>query len=257
MTESSERGDEDALVEITKRTSLFTRLRDGPMEKGELPEQLPVSRSTVQRATNSFVEQGLLREEDDRVALTETGHHVAESLQAVRTKLRAADHLAPFLDALDADVDVPVESFADAEVFQADSSAVHSGTKQIVDLITEADSLRMFSNVVSPFYIDALCREALDGTDVDAIFDGQAVEILFENYGSKSRQAAKTGRFNVRLHDEIPFELFLSEERVTLASYGEDAIQRVFVQSDDRDVVSWTGTLYETYQQQSEFVRLF
>jgi predicted transcriptional regulator len=244
---------EELLVEVVDRASLFALLREGPHETTEVTEQLDVSRSTVHRATESLSEQGLLRNGDGGLELTGLGRVVAERLADFRAEMAGATRLQPFLNTAEpTDVDVPVSKFDDATVVHPKPRQPHFAVKRLIELVEAADSVRLFTSVISPFYVNVFYREMLDGTEVEAVFDPEVLDIVSAEYADRAGEAAETGRFDILVREGVPFELFVFDDRIGIAAHDEDGIARVFVEAEARQAVEWATDLYESFREQAD-----
>lgn len=248
---------DDLLVDIVKRASLFERLRDGPREATDLVETLDVSRSTLHRTTRSFVENGLLRETDEGFELTGFGHAVADEVTRFRSRVRSADKLETFLNTVEAtDVDVPTERFSDADVVRPKPRRPHVAVERILELIERSESVRMCSSIISPFYVDVAHREMMNDTKIDVVFDHHVVDIIASEYAERAAEAARMGMLEIRVHDEVPFELFVFDDRVGMAAHDDDGVARVFVEADSPEAIAWAEDVYGTYRDAAERVDL-
>jgi predicted transcriptional regulator len=249
----SENVSEEFLVEAVKRAPLFELLTEEPHEPNELAEKLDASRSTVHRATQSFVEKGLLRKSNDRFELTGLGRAVADEVVGFRERITAANKLRSFLNTVDlADVDVPMGAFADADVIHPKPRQPHFAVKRIADLIEVSQSVHMFSSIISPFYVDVAYRELLDGTEIEVVFDPEVVEIVASEYAEEAQKAAEAGDFRVLVQPGVPFELFIFDDCIGMAANDESGIARVFVETDAPRAVEWAETVYESYRNRAD-----
>jgi predicted transcriptional regulator len=238
---------------VVKRAPVFDALLDGPKTAVELESALNLSRSTIHRTTQSFCEEGLLVKRDRTFELTGLGEMTARRVGAFRTSVEAARRLEPLLNTIpQGEVDVPVECFADATVILPRPRQPHAGVKRITELIEESESLRLFTSIISPVYVDVAHREMLDGTDIQAIFDAELVDIIVEEYHGKAVEAFESGRFDILLCEDVPFELFLFDARMGMAAHDENGIPRAFVESDDPGAIAWAEDLYEQYRRRAE-----
>lgn len=248
---------DDLLVDIVKRASLFEQLCDGPRKAKDLVENLDVSRSTLHRTTHSFVENGLLRESDEGFELTGFGHAVADEVTRFRGRVRSANKLETFLNTVEAtDVDVPTERFSDADVIHPKPRQPHFAVKRIMELIEQSKSVRMFSSIISPFYVDVAHREMMNDTKIDVVFDHHIVEIIVSEYAERATEAARTGMFEIRVHDDVPFELFIFDDCVGMAAHDDNGIARVFVETDSPEAIAWAADVYESYRDAAECIDL-
>ncbi|MFC6724934.1 helix-turn-helix transcriptional regulator [Halobium palmae] len=249
--------DDEDITEIVKRAPILDALRDEPCGANELEERLSFSRSTIHRATNSLADQGLIEKRDGKFELTSFGRIVGGRLADCRRDLDTADRLAPFLEAVEPGAEIPLGRFADATVTRPRAGQAHFAVKRLSDLMAESGSLRAFSAVVSPIYVDICCREARDGADVRAIFDRQVVDILFDEYASEAREAIDAGDLEVLIHDDCPFELFLFDDRMGMTAHDEDGNGTLFVETDDPDAYEWAESLFREYESEAEFATVF
>lgn len=244
-------------TEVIKRAPLLDALRDGPAEASELERRLSMSRSTIHRATRSFVEWGLLTKTDGVFQLTNFGHVVADRVAGFRAQLDAAAQLESYLNTVESPpLGLPLEQLGDATITNPKAGMAHVGVKRLTDLMADSTSLRMFSSVVSPIYVDLCYREALNGMEIAAIFDRRVVELLFSEYGSKSREAAREGQFEVRIHDDCPFELFLFDDCVGITAHDESGNPCSFLESTNPEVIAWGEQLYERYESEAEYATM-
>jgi predicted transcriptional regulator len=249
--------DSDDAVELVKRAELLSFLRKGSADSETLERNLSSSRSTIHRATQSLVAEGFVEKVDGEFRLTETGRVVAARTEQFRTELDAVDRLDPILDAIDTEnVDLPLEHLADATVECPRPGQPHVVVKRVDDLLDEADSLQMFSRVVSPIYVDITHRAIQDGAEIDVIFRRDVVEALFSEYGTKARDAAKTGRFDVRIHDDCPFELFLFDDVVGISAHDDRGLPRGFVETSNPTVVDWAESVFDRFWADAEYATL-
>ena len=248
---------DDLLVDLVKRASLFELLQDGPCEAKDLVENLDVSRSTLHRTTRSFAENGLLRESDAGFELTGFGRSVADEVIRFRSGVASANKLEEFLNTVEVtEVDVPTERFSDADVIHPKPRQPHFAVKRIIELIEQSESVRMFSSIISPFYVDVAYREMMDGTEIDVVFDRQVINIIASEYADRATEAARTGMFGISVRDEIPFELFVFDDCIGMAAHDDNGIARVFVETDSSEAIEWAEDVYESYRDAAERVDL-
>jgi predicted transcriptional regulator len=250
---SEQQGDaDDFLTEMVRRAPLFEALGEQALDLNELENTLSVSRSTIHRTTESLDDQGVIRKANGTFELTGFGETVADELDQFRLRVDAARKLAPFLNTVDVGwIDVPVECFGDAETTEPKPRQPHFGVKRIIDLIEAADSLRMFSSIISPFYVDVVHREMMEGMEIEVIFDSDIVEIIEEEYAREAREVFETGRFEVQVHEDVPFELFLFDDRLGMAAHDASGIPRAFVETDSGGAIEWGETVYERYRREA------
>ena len=257
MTEDSSDSDEQLLVEIARRAELFEALRETSHTARELESRLRMSRSTIHRATHSLEERGVIRKNGDGYELTGMGRVLAEGLFDIQTKTEAACRLKPFLNTIEAsEVDIPVEEFAEARVTRPRPRQVHFGVSRIIDCIDETESLKIFSSILSPLYVDTALRNMHCGTEINAIFDADLVDIITERYAEEAFEALETGRFHVRVTEHIPFELFIFDDQMGMAAHDDNGVPRAFVETDSRGAIRWAENLFSRYAEAANSIDL-
>ncbi|USZ70555.1 helix-turn-helix transcriptional regulator [Natronosalvus halobius] len=256
-TDPEPRRNRDFVQEVMTRSELLERLADQPRTARELADQLEMARSTVHRAADALEAHGLVEKPADRFESTGLGDVVAGELRTLRTNLEAARRIEPFLNTIDDSApELPIEHFTDATVTCSGHRQAHVGVKRITDLIEATDSLRMFSSIISPLYVDVARREILDGTEIEVIFDQRIIDIILEQHVEEAMEAFETGRFEVYVAENVPFELFLFDERVGLAAHDESGIARAFVETTDPGARSWAESLYAEYAADTDAFRM-
>ncbi|MFP9192414.1 helix-turn-helix transcriptional regulator [Natronosalvus vescus] len=247
-------GSREFVSTVMSRAELLERLEESQTVR-ELADELSMARSTVHRVTESLEEHDLVEKPNEHIEHTGLGTVVAAELQTLRTKLEAAQRLEPFLNTLNGEVtDIPLERFTDVTVTQSQHRQAHVGAKRITDLIERTDSLRMFSSIISPLYVDVALREMLNGTEIDVIFDQEIIGVVAEQYYDQAQEALETGRFGLHMTDDVPFELFLFDDRMGMAAHDDDGIARAFVESTDPAAREWAESLYAEYASEAETV---
>lgn len=234
------------LMEAVRRAPMLAELRWGSATASELVDAVDLSRSTVHRATNSLEELDLIEKTDGAFELTSLGKIVAEETQQFGSRMSAAAALEPFLNAIDTD-DVPIEHFVGAKITRPEPRQPHASIQRIIDLIEASERLRMLSTVISPIYVDVGYREMMSGMQIEAVFETQAVEIMVSEYEQKARETIGTGNFEVYMKDELPFELFLFEDKVGMAAHDENGIAQLVAETDSQAAMSWAEELYEEH----------
>lgn len=243
-TESSQ----DFVEETINRNALLTLLADEPRKARSMADQLGTSRSTVHRATDRLGDLGLIEKSGETFEVTGLGLAVAEEIGELKTTLETANRLEPFLNTVDVStIDVPLEEFDDATITAPRHRQAHVGVNRIIELIEQTSSLRMFSSIISPLYVDVAHREILGGTDIEVVFDREVLELIVNKYGEEARDAFETGRFHVLVADDVPFELFLFDDRMGMAAHDSSGIARAFVESTSAGAREWARELYERY----------
>lgn len=247
----------EMLVELAKRSDLLEALCEEQLSMRELDQRLATSRSTIHRAGQSLAEHGILEKEGNEYALTRFGERLATETVAFRTRIETARTLDQFIEIVEGrGIDVPLEYFEDVEVVRPQPLEAHAGVKRITELIEETSSLRMFSSIISPFYVDVAHREMLNGTSIEVVFDSPIVDVIARKYIEQAFEALETGNFEVYVGEDVPFELFLAGETLGMAAHDETGLPRIFVETESPDAIRWGEDLYRRQKERAWQVTL-
>lgn len=239
------------VLEVVRRSSVLDALQSSPASASELVDRVDVSRSTIHRATESLVELDLIAKSDGTFSLTSYGRIVAEQTTAFGDRMAATHLLKPFLTYADMP-GFPVEHFLDAEVIEPKPRQPHYSVRRIMELIEGTDDLRVFSSVISPFYVEVAHREMMDGMNAEVIFDEETIDIVLREYREQTEEAIEAGRFDVFAYNDLPFELFLFDDCIGMAAHDDDGIARVLVVSSSSAAIEWAEELYEQYREKAQ-----
>lgn len=248
IADSMADGTHDLLLEVIRRRPLLCSLESGSASTSDILESVDMSRSTVHRAINSLMEWGVVEESGGEYQLTSVGEIVTKESEAFATRTAAARSLDQFLNAINGHADaVPIEHFTDSTVVRRNARQPHATIHRIIEFIERADSLRMFSTVISPVYVDVGYREMMDGMEIEAIFDREVAEIMIQQYPEKAYETMTSGNFDVYSHEGLPFELFISEEKVGMAAHNDNGNAEILIECADSAAVEWAENLYEEH----------
>lgn len=161
--------------------------------------------------------------------------------------------LKQFLNAIELNGDrFPIEHFTDARITRRKARQPHNTIHRIIELFENSDSLRMFSTVISPVYVDVGYREMMDGMKITAIFDQEVIDIMLSEYPEKAYETITTGNFEVFAHDGLPFEMFIFDDKIGLAAHNENGNAEVLVECDDPAAIEWAETLYAEHRSRAD-----
>jgi predicted transcriptional regulator len=243
--------DSELLLEPLKRVQALERLLEGPATRGELQDELDVSRATLHRVATFLEDEEMAEEADDGLSLTTVGHEVANAAVEYEERVGTARQLAPLLNEFDLEaLPVPLdpEVLSDADVVRPKPGQPGRPAQQVVDAVDGAERIRGLAPVVIPIYVEAYHREILDGTEVELVFAPDVIEGLEETYIDKFGEALETGRLDVSVTEEVPLGLYITPEKVGIAGYDADDVLQIVVESRSEAVREWAEAVFEAYR---------
>ncbi|MFB6118081.1 tetratricopeptide repeat protein [Halosegnis sp.] len=228
----------DQLELIARRVDFVGALADGAARPHELVEQLGVSRSTVSRALRELSEAGLVRRTDDGYAATVVGRIAATQYRSFAEGTTAAVERREALAPLPPDAPLGADFLDGATTHQPGEDADPTG--QLVDLLAEADRVRLLTGVAPPTPVVRACRKRASEGATMALAAPPVVRDTAE----------MTDETPVRMPDlagdVAPFTLLVVEAPVRTAAvvvYDRRAVHAVLVNDNDQ-AVSWAESLY-------------
>jgi predicted transcriptional regulator len=250
VTEPAAQGNQEFLLELTRREPVLQALRSGSATGSELATSVDMSRSTVHRATTALEEYDLVAKSNGEYELTGLGHIIAKRVDAFGAEVRTARSLEPFLNTIDMP-GFPTEYFIEASITRPTPRQPHTSIHRIIELIEQSDSLRMLSTVLSPIYVDVGYREMQTGMEVEAVFDEEAIDIMASLYAEKAKETIEMGNFAVYSHPGLPFELFILDDKMGMAAHDEHGVARVLVECEDAAAIEWAKDLYAEHRSEA------
>jgi len=245
------------LLEAVRRAPLLRLLQRGPAEASALSASVDMSRSTVHRALNSLEECDVLEKSNEEYELTNMGTFVAEATTRFSTRASTALNLTQFVNSIDMNGHgFPVEYFSDVTITRRKERDPHATIHRIIELFENHEDLRMFSTVISPVYVDVGYREMMDGMQIEAIFEREVLDLMLSEYPEKAHETISTGNFEIYAHDDLPFELFLLEDRIGMAAHNQNGNAEILLECDDPSAIEWAENLYADHLSRADPLRL-
>lgn len=251
--------DPDRVIEtIARRADLFAALQDGPRRKRDLVAELPVSRSTVDRAIRELETAGLLRRHQGRVTLTLAGDLALAEYQMFREGLDGVSEAWPILDPVGPDTDLILDLFRGAEMVGVRRHAPHRPVQALKEFLTGADRIRGVASAVLPDYVDVYSRQILqEGTEVDLVVSKPVLETLLAEYRSDLEAALETGRLHLReAGTSPPFSTIVADSRVPVVGvvvYGDSGTNG-FIRNDSREAVTWAKEWISEWEDAADLI---
>lgn len=250
----------EGFLALFRRASVLDALRDGPLERTELEDQLGISRATSHRLTRWLGDRGLLERTDRGFQLTSLGRAVAATVARFKVEVTIAFQLAPVLDPM-ADIGrpLPLDAFTDATVTTPDSGDPHGPMLRYVSLIRRTTELRGFDTwAIAPTYMGEIQDQIVEGMETALIDPVSVVEDVMDNYPERCVEVCVSGHLTIRLHDSLPFGLALFDDRIGIAVRDpETNALGAFIDTDSPVAREWAEAVYGVYEAESVLLKNF
>lgn len=224
-----------------RRATILDYLRDGPFDKRELLDRVAASRSTVDRAVEELIEQGLARAADGGYEATLAGVLALERVRAFDRDADAIEGAAPALEPLwkESDVDVAFLRGADVSLVGEDSGVRLIGAFGAA--IRNADEIRgMFPQITRPSNLETFHARADAGAAVDFVVSDSLFETLASTFpGWLQDLTAGSGQISVGPVPEYALIVCSAgkEREAFLITYDDGRLHGVL--RNDGDAADW------------------
>lgn len=244
------------LTSSENRIRLLETLEDESARPATLAEELPMSRSSIQRNLRAFSERGWVVRTDDGYRCSFGGRLLLRRYRDLASTAHITDEYGRFLDALaDAGLALSPDDLKDVTITTATRHDPHAPLRWYADRIAEVDSttFRGIAPVVSPLFNDA--HQALISTveEAELVIDEEGLSTSRTGYPEALATAIETDTLELYVHpDPLSFGLSLFDE-IAFAGAYDDAGQ--FVACFESETDSFRERVREVYDEHRSAAR--
>ncbi|WP_435180180.1 helix-turn-helix transcriptional regulator [Halorussus sp. AFM4] len=249
---------ESALEEIEflalseNRVEVLRLLADDRHTRGELAAATGASQATLGRILGDFEDRSWIRREDGEYAATATGRLVAEGFTDLLEILETEGELRDVVRYLPTHaMDVDLRRLADATVTTPSQTRPNAPVQRVLDLLGDADEIRVFSHAFNEQSIAQIRDRVVDGgAAFRGVFSRSAVDALADDAALRERFGSLLAADDaaVRVREEgIPLAATVADGTVHLLLRDENGVLRASVDTDDPAVRSWAQDTFDHY----------
>lgn len=242
----------DLVPVIARRERLLAALHGSPQAKCDLVRALDVSRSTVDRAVRQLESDGLVERRGSGYGLTLVGRLVFEEYRTFTERTAGLLDASPALDSLPAETPLDPVAFVDANVTVAERATPYRPGDRHIQLLEEADHVRLLSTAVGPRFVEAVRDAVVErAAHVSLGVTGAVAEQLVTRHAAAFGDALGADELELReLADTPPFSLGLFAQPSGTAFgalvYDDDA-PRAYVDNDTAAAVEYGERCFERF----------
>ena len=246
-------GEDDAvhvLRTAASRQRVFTEFESGSATRSEIQDALGVSRSTAFRVVNSFESLGLISRQNGAYELTSFGHVVHRETARATDTIRTANRLSPLLGALEeTEESLELSAFTDATITEIESGDPYRPMRRFLSLIEDASRIREFAPTPpDPAYQNTLYDRVSDGLCAAVLYPPSVVDRIRQQDDGEFERVIEEEALHVRVGDPPAFRLVVTDERIYVGGYNDDAsFLQVVADTADPDVQEWATRSFETH----------
>lgn len=239
---------------VSSRLEFLLLLRDTPMEKPELVDELDVSRSTVDRGLRELETLDLIEySAHEGYKPTLCGRLLAQEYVRLQTTAARIDRTQELLLALPADVEFDPVVLEGADVIVANNAAPFVPGTVVEDLLRGAFRLRGLARAYShPGAFEVFSDLVEDGTRVEVVFQKGMIEHLLDATATDVHRLLDAEHVDPYVIDDVPYGLFLVDHVADTTGcvlvYESDNHLKGVIANDTADALEWFEAVYESYK---------
>lgn len=245
------------LARSPNRVTVLETLTEGPIERYDLEERTGVTRATLGRVLDDFVERGWVVEDDREYETTDLGAYVAREFMGLVGSFEPVPALNEVIQWFPEEgFDFDLGRLAGAEIVRPTRSNALAPTTHIANRLRTADRARLITYSVLPDVMEACWRGTVDGNlELESVLDQGAVESFGADPGmvDHAKEMFETGRAEVVWYEgDVPTTLFVVDDVVLLCLSGGEGAPRAVIETDDETVRSWAESTIDDYRSDGE-----
>ena len=244
--------DIEFLALSANRVEVLRLLAEGRHTRRDLADKTGASQATLGRILGDFEDRAWVRKRDGGYVATATGELVAAGFTDLVDILGTERTLRPIVDYLPTDsLAFDVRHLADATVTTPSGTRPNAPVRRVIDLIGDADEVRVFSHAFNEQSLTAIQdRTGVGVQTFRGVFSRGAIEALAEDSALRERllELIDTDGVEIRLcEDEIPLAVTVADDTVHLLVRDDNGVLQASVDTDADAVTEWADETFEQY----------
>lgn len=249
------------LARSNNRVRVLEELAEGERTRGDLRDRTEMSRPTIGRILEGFVERTWVEETDRTYELTPFGALVAEAFEELLDvtgtvqQLRAVGTNLP-LDWMDFDL----HRLADATITTPSATDAAAHFRREAEVMRETDRVQFLCNdAYAPTIETYRDRVVEDGMELDAVIAADAIRAASDDETIRPlvMDLAASDHTTIYRYDG-PVEMMLGalDHVATIVPLDDSGVPSAFIEVEDPVVREWVETTLEDYRERSGPVTL-
>jgi len=246
------------LIRSENRVDLLDSLTEGWYTERELSKREDISKVTIKRGVNAFLDRGWVKESDSEYTTTRVGEMLAEDYNRLSETMDVASHVGPVVDLLPIErMDFDLRIFADATISDPENHDVLQTIDRWVTLIRSSDRLEVFTYRSGRMIAEPIHEELSDGSlELEAILPPSEVERISNHPTMREvkRKLIEAGAtYYAAPEDQYkPYSLGMFDDIAAMSGWNEENKPQVHVESSAEPVVRWVQSEYEAVKAEAE-----
>ena len=245
------------LSDSPQRLQILDALDDACIDLRDLKAELDCPRTTLQRNLSVLEQYGWVEQRSSGYATTTAGCLVLAEFVAMNRTVETINAVKPFLDTVDTPTEIDIGRLDAPLITVPEPGRPNAPTKRLFEAFAEADRVQGFLPFVSSLLVELAGTDRYVAVEQEYVVSRAGLDALYEQYADES--AAVPGADRSASHikirscdDDLPYGLFVSDDRLALAGYDEIGRIKALVESTGEESIEWGEDTYETYREGSE-----
>jgi predicted transcriptional regulator len=238
------------------RLRILDALDSAQLDLRSLMTELDCPRTTVQRNLSVLEKRGWVKDTRAGYTATTAGTLIRKEVVTVDETIKTMTSVAPFLAAISTPAALDIDQLTDVHITEPAPARPNAPMKRLLDAFEGANRVRGCLPVVSWLLVERSNRAT------DDIISGHEYVISRTAFDALRTHAAEDGNLsemNPPAHidlyiytDDLPYGLFISQDRLALTAYNANGRIQALVESTSETTIGWGERVYEHYRQQSK-----
>jgi predicted transcriptional regulator len=226
----------------------------GPVSRPDLVDAVAVSRVTVSRILEGFVERGWATREGTEYRVTPVGEVIGEAFGSLLRTVESMDRLSKVYPFLPPDFDVDVRRLADAQITVPTWSDSVAPVRRAAQVTEGLEVLRVCASGVAPDVIEGIRDAAVeDGADVEVVMTENALDLVRDDHTMRGWfDDLLRGGGRVYEHPGHPYLIGVCDRVAFIGANDDSGVPRGAVESSDVAVLDWVNSTIDRCREEAE-----
>lgn len=244
---------------LDKRSDVLRYLRETSARKPELVDELPISRSTVDRAIQDLIDVDCVTETEGRYTATKTGRLAFTEYEDYVSTTDAIQQSAQLLNHLPEPANVDPVVLEGASVTLAKPHAPDHALIPTNQLVENATMMKGLAPVVHRSYLTTLSAQfERDSFDAEIVAEPDVISTLSDFSPRLVDSFVQHESLSLyRTEEKLPYALWLMETptgtHAGITVYDSGGVAGTIF-SDSTGAVAWARETYQSYREQAQRV---
>lgn len=245
---------------LAKRRDILAAIRDGPVRKRRLVDELGIPRTTLDRGVRELVDAGLAERADGGVRATAVGTRALAERDQYRARLDGLMRGDPLFEALPDDTELDAAFLAGASVSRPDPSLPDGVVERLFESVRAADDVYGVAPAALSGHLDTFDAEATAGGAVpEMVVTPTVLDHLVERRPERFAADLRAGSIEFFCAPvEIAFGVWIAthddrDDEAGIVVYTDTGIGGVAV-NDDPTAVDWARERFDRARSGAERV---